>query len=179
MEPSPDKLYCYVHPNRETLLRCNRCDRPICSSCAVRTPTGYRCKECVRGHQRVFDTARWIDYPLAILAAGGLSYLGSRLVSMLGFFTILVAPIAGVIIAEVVRWLIRKRRSRLLFQLVAIAVAAGALPLLLINLLMMVQGVAQGFSFIQVGLLSVIWQGVYAAIAASSAYYRLSGIQIR
>ncbi len=96
-------------------------------------------------------------------------YLGSRLVSMLGFFAILVAPIAGVIIAEVVRWLIRKRRSRLLFQLVAIAVAAGALPLLLINLLMMVQGVAQGFSS-QVGLLSVIWQGVYAAIAASSAY---------
>jgi hypothetical protein len=42
-------LHCYVHPNRETSLRCNNCDRPICAACAIRTPTGYRCRECVRG----------------------------------------------------------------------------------------------------------------------------------
>ena len=33
-------LYCYVHPNRETALRCNHCNRPICADCAIRTPTG-------------------------------------------------------------------------------------------------------------------------------------------
>ena len=37
----------------------------------------------------------------------------------MGFFTIFIAPIAGVIIAEAVRWVIRRRRSRLLFRLAA------------------------------------------------------------
>jgi hypothetical protein len=40
-------------PDRETYLRCNRCERHICTSCAVLTPTGYRCKNCVRGAQKV------------------------------------------------------------------------------------------------------------------------------
>ncbi len=35
-----DTLYCYVHPNRPTSLRCNRCNRPICADCAILTPTG-------------------------------------------------------------------------------------------------------------------------------------------
>ncbi|MBN9618250.1 MAG: rhomboid family intramembrane serine protease, partial [Actinobacteria bacterium] len=26
-------LRCYRHPNRETLIRCTRCDRPICADC--------------------------------------------------------------------------------------------------------------------------------------------------
>ena len=53
-----DTLYCYVHPNRPTSLRCNRCERPICAECAVRTPTGYRCPECIRSQQKIFDTAK-------------------------------------------------------------------------------------------------------------------------
>ena len=55
-------LYCYVHPTRETSLRCNNCERPICAQCAVRTPTGYRCKECVRERQKTFETAEWYDF---------------------------------------------------------------------------------------------------------------------
>ena len=62
-------LYCYVHPNRETGLRCNRCERPICADCAVLTPTGYRCRECVREQKKVFDTAEWYDYLLGFVVA--------------------------------------------------------------------------------------------------------------
>ncbi len=94
-EDSTSSLYCYNHPQRETLLRCNRCERPICQSCAVLTPTGYRCKECVRGQQKIFDTARWWDYPLAFLTAGVISYFGSRVANLFGFFPILVRPVAG------------------------------------------------------------------------------------
>ncbi len=54
-------LYCTVHPNVETALRCNRCGRPMCNRCAVRTPVGYRCRECVRGQQQVFYTAQTLD----------------------------------------------------------------------------------------------------------------------
>ena len=65
-----ETLYCYVHPNRETSLRCNHCERPICADCAVLTPTGYRCKECVKGQQKVFDTSEWYDYVLGFITAG-------------------------------------------------------------------------------------------------------------
>ena len=39
-------LTCTFHPNVETQLRCNRCNKPICIKCAKHTPTGYRCPEC-------------------------------------------------------------------------------------------------------------------------------------
>jgi membrane associated rhomboid family serine protease len=39
--------YCYRHPQVETSLRCNRCNKPICLKCAQRTPVGFRCVECV------------------------------------------------------------------------------------------------------------------------------------
>lgn len=42
---------CSYHPNVMTGLRCSRCGKPICPSCAVRTPVGLRCPDCagVRG----------------------------------------------------------------------------------------------------------------------------------
>ena len=50
--PAGDGLtYCEVHPDRETSLRCNKCGRLMCTECAVLTPVGYRCRECVRGQQ--------------------------------------------------------------------------------------------------------------------------------
>ena len=100
-EPAPDTLYCANHPDRETLLRCNRCGKPICTQCAIKTPVGYRCKECVRGQQKVFETATRMDVPLAFLTAGVLSWLGSYS-AVLGFFTIFVSPIIGVLIAMAV-----------------------------------------------------------------------------
>jgi membrane associated rhomboid family serine protease len=48
IEPSEaTPLYCYRHPQVETSLRCNRCNKPICPKCAQRTPVGFRCAECV------------------------------------------------------------------------------------------------------------------------------------
>jgi hypothetical protein len=168
-------LYCYNHPDRETMLRCNRCERPICSACAVLTPTGYRCKECVRGQQRVFDTAQWFDYPLAFFVAAALSFAGSFAIQFLSWFIIFVGPIVGTIVAEAVRWVVHRRRSRLLWQLALAGVIVGALPALLGGLLGLVfAGRAGAF-----GLLSLLWPGVYLFLVASTTYYRLSGIQIR
>src|SRR5688572_1664775 len=39
--PAPATLYCVNHPDTETLLRWNRCERPICLRCAVLTDVGY------------------------------------------------------------------------------------------------------------------------------------------
>ncbi len=170
------KMYCYLHPERETALRCNRCERPICPSCAVLTPTGYRCKECVRGAQKVFDTAKSYDYLLAFAIAGILSFAGSLLANFLGIFTILIAPVAGVLIAEAVRAAVQKRRSKLLYQMATGGAIAGALPILLFAVLNTLLSRGGGSLF---GLLGLLWPGIYVFVVASTVFYRLSGIQIR
>jgi hypothetical protein len=158
-------MYCADHPDIETGLRCKRCDKPICAKCAVRTPTGYLCKECVRLQQKVFDTAKGYDYPIVFFLTGILSGIGSLIATRLGFFVILIAPVVGVIIAEVVRAVVRRRRSKRLFLLVAISTVLGGLPML-------------GLSILLGDLWGVLLQAVYVFAAATTAYQRLWGINI-
>ncbi|MFI1798410.1 rhomboid family intramembrane serine protease [Streptomyces sp. NPDC020379] len=42
-------LGCYRHPDRETGIRCTRCERPICPQCMVSASVGFQCPECVSG----------------------------------------------------------------------------------------------------------------------------------
>ena len=44
----PDHLFCARHPKTETLLRCGRCETPICPRCQIPTPVGMRCRTCAR-----------------------------------------------------------------------------------------------------------------------------------
>lgn len=170
-DSTDNKLYCTWHPDRETYLRCNLCDRPMCIECAVKTPTGYRCKECVRGQQKKFDTAITRDYVYGILIALALGYIGGLLTIRIGFFVILLAPFAGGIIGEAVRKVINRRRAKSLFQAVTAAAVVGALlsaaPLLF--------GLLLGAG----NLFGLIWMAVYIVLMTSTLYYRLSGIQIR
>jgi hypothetical protein len=169
-------LRCENHPDIETTLRCARCEKPICVKCAVLTPTGYKCRECVRGQQKVFETANWSDYPIAFAVAGILAFVGSVIASYMGFFTIFIAPIAGTIIAEVVRAVLRRRRSARLYQLAALGTALGSLPLLLLSLASLLLIGIEGAGFFR--FLPLIWQGLYAFLATSTMYYRLAGIRI-
>ena len=38
---------CYRHPDRETYIRCQRCDRPICPDCMRSAAVGFQCPSCV------------------------------------------------------------------------------------------------------------------------------------
>ena len=170
-------LACYVHPERETVLRCNRCEKPICTSCAILTPTGYRCKQCVRGQQKIFDSAKSMDYITAPLAAALLSYAGSYLARFFGFFTLLAAPLAGMLIVEAVKRLTGRRRSAKLFALVTSGTVLGGLPLLAIALLRVLLGLGAG-GLNLFGLLPLIYQAGYLILVTGSVRYRLTGISV-
>lgn len=150
--------YCEVHPNRETELRCNKCDRYMCAECAVSTPVGYRCRECVRQTEDRFFTSTTTDY----LIVGAVSLI----LPALGFFALLFSGIgfwfislfAGLFIGGVVGTLglrfTQKRRGRYTAQ-----VAAGAC---------IVGIVAIGIFFNVIGLTFL----VYLAAATSTVYGR-------
>ena len=95
------------------------------------TPTGYRCKECVRGQQKVFDTAQWSDYPLAMVIAAVFSLHRQPVVGQhVGFLDHLRRPLAGVIIAEAVRLVVPQAPLAPLCSTAAVgAVIVGCLPL--------------------------------------------------
>lgn len=170
MTSSPSTLFCVNHPNTETMLRCNRCNDPICAKCAIKTPTGYQCPQCVKKHQKAFDTSTAIDIPIGFFTAAILSAIASVLVSFVGFlgffawFAIIAgAPTAGVMIAEGCRTMTGRRRSSLLFKVAAAGAILGALPILLFNL---------------GNLMGLIFQLVYLVLAVPALYTRLSGIQL-
>ena len=93
---------CYRHPGRESYIRCQRCNRPICPDCMRDAAVGFQCPSCVEEGAKntragrtaygglrptnasttsaaliAINAAVWI----AILATGG---AGSRLVDLLG-----------------------------------------------------------------------------------------------
>jgi hypothetical protein len=173
---------CANHPGVETNLRCNRCEKPICSKCAIKSPVGYRCPECVKSQQKIFDTALWYDYLTAFVAAVITSAVASILVMFIsGFFfgliTLAFAPFAGQIIARVIRMFIKNRRSTNLFYTAAAGVVVGALPLLFNEIVGLFFGF-QGGQFSVWGLLPAVWLVVYLALAVPSVYSQLSGIQL-
>lgn len=173
-------LYCANHPQVQTMLCCNRCEKPICAKCAVQTPTGYRCKDCVRGQQKVFVTAQWYDYLLAFGVAAIGSFIASLLVRTIslffyGFFVLALAPGAGLAIADIVRFVTRRHRSPALFKTALAGMVIGGLPMLLIVVIPVITLLVVGGYETIFALLPLIWQGVYLFMGVPAMYYRLSG----
>lgn len=113
-------VYCANHPDVETLLRCNRCGKPICLKCAVLTDVGYRCKECIRGVQAAYFNAlpadNFVAFGVAALIAAIAAPIAGLLLRFTGFFGLILALMmgggAGSALAQIVRASIGRRRGR-------------------------------------------------------------------
>jgi hypothetical protein len=127
-----EQLFCTNHPRVETMLRCNKCNRPMCVNCVRLTDVGYRCKECIAGQQAVYFNAESLDYPIAFgvgfIVCAIASPLAGLLLGGMGFFglwiAVLIGTAAGSALAGLIRRAINRRRGRYLW-----AVAFGGILL--------------------------------------------------
>ena len=128
-------MYCYKHPNTETVLRCGSCDRPICVRCVVHHPVGIRCPECTRARRiPTFDVTP-VYYARAAGTSIGLGFAGvigllllTFLLSPLGiagFYLRWLAPIGlGYLMGSGVNWAVKRKRSRGLQWIAGVGVVA-------------------------------------------------------
>ena len=139
---SVEVLYCYFHPERETTLRCNKCGKPICTQCAIRTPVGYRCPECIREQQDKFYTATTSD----VIKGAFIAFVGGLFAGLVALLTIFflgrflffgflaaffIGPTLGGAVAELVFRMMGKRRARNFPLVGAVLLFAGFLILLI------------------------------------------------
>lgn len=147
---------CANHPNRQTNLRCNKCNKPICIRCAQWTPVGYSCRSCIRQQEEKFFNAEPVHIFIGILVAIPLALLAAAVATLIGFwfFAIFIGATFGTLISRAVLWAMGKRRARYMPLIVAGIIILTALFVLIFT-----------FDFLSLG--------VYVALSASSAYYWL------
>ncbi len=122
--------YCEVHPDRETALRCNKCGRLMCPDCAVSTPVGYRCKQCVRQHDDKFFSASQNDYVIIAAVSTIISAIAAAIVLQIGIpslFLIFIAIPLGGFVSEIGLRLTQRRRGRQSANIAAASVVIGGL----------------------------------------------------
>ena len=107
-------VFCAAHPNVETGLRCSKCEKPICPRCLVQTPVGARCRECARLRRLpTFDVPPKLFLRAVAGGVGAAFAVGIvwGLLPMAGFFSFVLAAIAGYVIGQVVSRAANRRRN--------------------------------------------------------------------
>ena len=150
-----DIHYCEKHPDRDTELRCNRCNRYMCVSCAVRTPVGYTRKECVHGHEDKFYNSTGVDYGIVAITSVIGGAVGAYVIALFGgfsIFTLIIAPAIGGMIGQLALSVTGRRRGRHSGMICAGGVLAG--------------GLVVGLFFTGFGIITLLYLG----LAVSAAY---------
>ncbi|MDQ2673534.1 MAG: hypothetical protein M3Y40_02665 [Chloroflexota bacterium] len=164
-EAEPPALYCYRHPDRETWVRCGRCDQPICSRCAMQGPVGFRCRECGRPARDPLTSVG----PSQLAIGLGISVLGGIVVglfsSRIGIFGLLLAWFVGGVIADaVIRFIGFKRGPRMMAALFGGILVGAALAFV-------GEAVTLASSFGEGAASFIFSQGAWAALAAAIACF--------
>jgi len=82
-EPTVVPVPCARHRDVQTLLRCSRCETPICPKCLVHGPVGARCPDCASPLRLLAPTRS--QYVVATAAAIGVGAVGGALLGFVGF----------------------------------------------------------------------------------------------
>lgn len=143
-------------------LRCNRCGKPIDIHTAIRTPVGYRCRECIREVEEKYFTATTGNYIAAIAVGLPLSIVAALVVAFLlgsiGFFSFLItlfaSPTIGTFIGTLAFRAAGKNRGRYLPHVLSACIWVGALIALALT-----------FNWIVLA--------IYAVSASSAAFLRV------
>lgn len=162
------ELVCYRHPNRPTALRCYNCGKPICSSCAIKTPVGYSCPDCIREKEEIFFNATTLDYVIAPAIGLVLSLIAGYLVTRLGlrggFFTYFIMIFAGGLVGRLIgqfsKQAIGRRRGRYLPHVMVGMLVLGTAVWLLPTLIL------SGFA----GLFLLIAPGIFLFVAGGALF---------
>ncbi len=115
MASSPEAVYCIRHPQRETGLRCARCNDPICTQCMVQAAVGNLCPACVSFERNPLAQVQTPRMLTAVAAGLGAALVAGIVVSILssalaGYFSIIIWAAAGYLLGQVVH--LASNRSR-------------------------------------------------------------------
>ena len=156
-----EMLHCTWHPSRETLLRCARCNKPMCPECSRQHPVGLRCKECIKATRSPLYRVSPGRYVIAFVAAAAAGSVAAIILAGIfgligGLFSLLIGFVAGGIlgtpIAEAVSVAAGRKRGRGLVYVTAAGIGIG----------IAVAGVAAGM----IGGLRIDWLGFIAYLFA-------------
>jgi hypothetical protein len=127
LESADGRMFCYRHPDRETWLRCGRCDQPICTKCSVQGPVGSRCRQCglVKNDPLSSFTPRQlvIGTGAAFLAGAAAGFISGYL----GYFSIIVGYFAGRLVADAVVRVIGYKRGPVMLAILFGGIIGGTL----------------------------------------------------
>lgn len=176
-EPAPgdeEPLRCYRHPDRETWVRCGRCDRPICTRCAMQGPVGFRCRDCGKPVRDPLTSLTPAQAVLGFLVAAGAGAVSGWITLQLGYWGIFIGFFAGGIIADLVMRVTGFKRGPRMAVVLLGGIAAGALLAALLGFLLAGAQLAAAGGGSGIDLLFLTYLGVQApwlAICAGAAMF--------
>ncbi len=102
---------CYLHPDRAALLRCARCEQPICGDDAIEAPVGYQCTRCAEGGQpvrRMVDVVQSAPVTRALVGVIAVLFIVTSaapdITGVFGLRPIVLTPGGVEVLTELVGW---------------------------------------------------------------------------
>ena len=168
-------LRCYRHPERETWVRCGRCDRPICPRCAMQGPVGFRCRQCGRPAFDPLTSFTPVQLAGGLALAVGAGIIAGLVATRIGFFVILVGWFAGTFIADAVMRAVGFKRGPIMVGILFGGILAGTATAFAIDVAMYAGSFGPGMEpyLGQYVADQALWAVVAAAVMCAGAYSRL------
>jgi hypothetical protein len=155
---------CHWHPDRQTGLRCSRCDKSVCVECMRQHPVGIRCKECEL-ELRISPYQISTSYYAKGIGAAAVLGLGGLLALLLilsifpaaGFFFFILMGGLGYGIGEGVGYAVNRRRGRPYQYMALGGVLLATAPIAIGSIFVLSMGAA--FNLLGVGMAALVaWE---------------------